>query len=59
MLKEKSVKDIKVQLIYKPSLKANFRISKALEMLINEEDIRNYFQKLSKKNEISKPKNKN
>ncbi len=58
MLKQKSVKDIKVELIYEPSSEALFRISKALEMLINEKDIRDYFKNLSKKNKTLKPKNK-
>ena len=56
MLKQKSAKDIKVQLIYRPSSEAIFRMSKALEMLINEEDIKNYLHELSKKNESSRAK---
>ena len=45
--------DVKVQLVYKSSPEANFRLSKALNMLISEEDIRNYFKKSFKKSRAS------
>lgn len=46
MAKQKS-NNIKVQLLYKSSPEANFRLRKALSMLVNEQDIFNYFQKSS------------
>lgn len=48
MAKQKSY-HIKVQLLYKSCPEANFRLCKALAMLINEQDIFNYFQKSSRK----------
>ena len=48
MAKQKS-NNIKVQLLYKYSPEANFRLFKALAMLIDEQDIFNYFQKSLKK----------
>ena len=44
MAKQKS-NNIKVQLLYKYSPEANFRLFKALSMLLNEQDIFNHFQK--------------
>lgn len=41
--------NIKIQLLYKYCPEANFRLSKALSMLVNEQDIFNYFQKSSRK----------
>jgi len=35
---------IRAQLVYKPSEEANFRLSKALSMLLTEKDIIDYFQ---------------
>ena len=46
MAKQKS-NNIKVQLLYKYSPEVNFRLFKALAMLIDEQDIFNYFQKSS------------
>jgi len=43
--------NIKVQLLYKSSPEANFRLFKALAMLVNDQDIFNYFQKSSRKAE--------
>jgi len=53
--KRKDAKGIKVQLIYKPSLEANLRMSKALSMLLDEKDILEYFQK-EHKSTVSKLK---
>lgn len=39
---KKTDKDIETSLVYKPSPEANFRLSQALNMLVSEEDIRNY-----------------
>ena len=47
-------KNIKIQIVYKPSPEAKFRLSKALEMLVSEKDIRNYFQAKVKKRKISR-----
>lgn len=38
--------NIRIQLIYKPSPGANFRLFKALSMLIDEKDIRDYSQRI-------------
>ena len=37
---------MKVQLVYKPSPEAGFRLFKALSMLVNEKDIRDYSQRI-------------
>jgi len=42
--------NLKIKFIYKSfSNEGNFKLSKALSMLLNEQDILNYFQKLTKK----------
>lgn len=55
MAKRKS-DNIKVQLLYKSCPEANFRLFKALAILINEQDIFNYFQKSSRKDKTVEDK---
>lgn len=42
MPNKKSKKDFKVKVVYKPFSDAEERLAKALDMLINEEDLYNY-----------------
>jgi len=49
MAKQKSCDNIKVELLYKYSPEANFRLSKALLMLIDKQGILNYFKKSPEK----------
>lgn len=55
MAKQKN-DNIKVQLLYKSCPETNFRLSKALSMLVNEQDIFNYFQKSSIKDKTTEYK---
>ena len=48
MRKRKSNNIIKIQLVYKPSPEAAFRVFKALSMLIDEKDIHDYSQRIPK-----------
>jgi len=43
--------NITVHLVYKPDKANNFRIQKAMEILVSEKHILEYFQKLTKKND--------
>jgi len=49
--RSKNNKDIGVILTYKPSQEANFRLTKALSMLVNKQSILDFFQKSTKKND--------